>query len=142
MRRAAIHAARTSALLVMLAALLVPAGAWAAADLPDEMVDPVGAMEPEIAVGEPAQPAQPAAQEQAPAEDAIPDVQAAGGPAAGANAAPTAIATPRPVSSGSGSLPFTGPQPGLLVLLVLVGFVAVLGGVTAFGYARAATEAA
>jgi hypothetical protein len=117
----------------------VPSGAWAADGVPDEMVDPVAAMEPEIPVGEPAQPA---AEEGAPAVEAVPDVQAAAdAPAAGASAAPHAAA-PGPVSSGTGSLPFTGPEPGLLMLLVLVGFVAVLGGITAFGYARAAAETA
>lgn len=138
MRRPALHVARTIAFLLLVAALLVvPATALAAGDTPDEMVDPVGAMQPEINVGEPAG-ADEAPAEQ-PAANDVPDVEAAAEPAT-AHAVPATPAPAGAVTSGNGSLPFTGPTPGLLTLLFLVGMVALLGGVTAFGYARAAVE--
>jgi hypothetical protein len=138
MRRPALHIARTIALVVLLAALLVPAAALAAGDMPDEMVDPAGAMEPEINVGEPAGADETPAAE--PAANPVPEVQAAAEPTPSATPSATRAPAGGAVSSGSGSLPFTGPQPGLLTLLFLVGMVALLGGITAFGYARAAVE--
>ena len=128
---------RTALAALAAFALVVAAPAAAlAADVPDEMVDPVGAMEPEIQVGEPAgDPADAQIQGEA-TGIATPEAQAAAEqPVAGAAATPA-----RPATDGSGYLPFTGPADGLLMLLFLVGSVAILGGLTAVAHARAVAE--
>jgi hypothetical protein len=138
MRRTATRTlAITTTTVAVVLALAVPSGALAAGGAPDEMVDPVAAMEPEIEVGAPAAENVGAGAE-TPAAN-VPDVQATAvdEATAGATAAPV-----QPTISSSGSLPFTGPEPGLLILLLLVGLVAVLGGVTAIGYGRALAESA
>lgn len=133
-------ACRTLAIALI---LLVGPGAGqagAAQAVPDEMVDPVGAMEPEIEVSEPAAQPRPQAQAAAPA----PTVAAIDEPPARpAQATAGVAAAPDPTAPiGSGALPFTGPEPGLLVLLFLVGSVALCGGAVAFAHARAISEAA
>lgn len=128
-----------TALVVLVAILLVPGSAFAVGDLPDEMVDPVGAMEPEIDVAEPIAGGQVQA-------DAVPIVDGADpAPDATPGPAPQAAAgaTPSPnvqAPVGSGTLPFTGPEPGLLTLLFLVGTLTLAAGVTAFVHARAISE--
>lgn len=126
------------ALLAVPAAL--PASALATQAVPDEMEDPVAAMEPEIEVAEPRPQPRPQAQAAAPTptvagidERPAPRRQAV----ASATDVPAATTTIR-----SGSLPFTGPEPGLLVLLLLVGSVALCGGAVAFAHARAIADAA
>lgn len=119
----------TTLLGALAVTLVVPLGAFAVGEAPDEMVDPVAAMEPEIAVGAPAGGG---ADVQV---ASVPDVQAAAVDEATGGA--TGVPAVQPAVTGSGSLPFTGPEPGLLMLVFLVGLVTVLGGVTAVGYGRA-----
>lgn len=138
-------ARRTTSTLLALALFLALPGASLAAEaaVPDEMVDPVGAMEPEIEVGEPATPQPAPAAEGAPA----PEAEAAGIDAPAEPTAPSATAgTARipsaPAPTGGGSLPFTGPDSGLLVLMSLVGSLALCAGAVAFAHARAVAETA
>lgn len=132
---AAINSAFT-ALAVTLVLLLVPTAAFAVDGAPDEMVDPVAAVEPEIDVATPV--------------DGVAEVAGAPGPAQGdavqeatQGAVDGDVSTPAySAPGGSGSLPFTGPDPGLLMLLFLVGSLALTAGIVAFSYARVVSETA
>lgn len=132
------------ALLAVPAAL--PASALATQAVPDEIDDPVAAMEPEIEVAEPRPQPKPQPQPRPQAQAAAPAPTVAGideAPVPGRQAVASAADVPAATTTiRSGSLPFTGPEPGLLVLLLLVGSVALCGGAVAFAHARAIADAA
>lgn len=108
-----------------------------AQELPDAIDDPAPALQP--------QPADPAPMEEDVVVEVEPDgaaaVEDAAGPGVAAQSRPPANANaydPGTVVPVTGSLPFTGADPGQLVQALLVGLVLISGGVTAIVWSRAA----
>ncbi len=132
---------------VALAALLLvlPTSAVAQnAGEPEMMEDPVEAMEPEIEIAKPVEPA--AGDDVAAQGDVMPQAHGVADAAVADDVqvvdSAAAVTPTYPVVSGTGQLPFTGLDSGLLVQLFLVGSVLLAGGVTALAWAGARTETA
>lgn len=145
MRTAPTSATTMLLLLVLLAATLAaPAAALAVDGLPEEMVDPAVAMEPELDADPAPAPTAPApAAPAAPAADPADEVVTVQGVDAVPSAPVDTVRAPAATAPiGGGTLPFTGPDSDLLMLLFLVGSLSLAGGAVAFAHARALAETA
>lgn len=126
----------------LLALALVGPGTGAAQELPDAVEDPVEAVEP--LDPRPAPIPQPAAPEPAPApaDPGVVDVagiaEATVEPSRRSPAVAGVAAAPAVVPSGP--LPFTGPDPRRIVLVLLVGSLLLSSGLVALAYGRASDE--
>lgn len=120
--------------LLLASALAIPTVA-SAQDLPDVVEDPVEAIVPQ----EPAAGSDPVGEPSGGEGGGGSASAASHDPAAATSgrtsAAPTAVPYAR-IAHGSGQLPFTGPRPGQLLLLAMVGSLTVLSGGLAFAWAR------
>lgn len=134
-----IHRAIVVAAFVLALVVLVPAAAMAANELPEAIEDPVAAAEPEIETTEPAVEGELGVEDAPPVESVqgVAEARVDAMPSGEAAATWSRTATG---STGSGSLPFTGSDSRLLILLLLVGSTCALGGVTLRGWARAHAE--
>lgn len=117
---------------------LAPTAALAVGTAPDQMVDPAGAMEPELS--EEAEPA-PAPETGGDVTTAASDSVTVDGSALepGVAAAPPAVATGAGQATvHGGTLPFTGPGDGQITLLIIVGSLLLASGATAWSAGRPA----
>lgn len=124
--------------LLLLLLVLLPTGAYAQeAALPDEMEDPIAAMEPEVHEPDVVAPAP-----DAEAQGAIPEAEGIVEAEAVAGTGRAATTPDAPTVSGSGQLPFTGPVPGRMMQLFLAGSVLLAGGIVSLAWAGARSRIA